>query len=62
MKTKTETVRDTTSEAPQWLDIVRQSVEGVRFGRVEIVIHEGRVIQVDTTRRTRLSQEQSAPR
>jgi hypothetical protein len=37
-----------------WLDIVRQKVEAMRFGSVQIVVHEGRVTQVESTEKTRL--------
>ena len=39
-----------------WLEVVREAVEDVRFGSVQIVIHEGRVTQVDATRRMRLTE------
>jgi hypothetical protein len=37
-----------------WLEIVRQRVEAMRFGSVQIVVHEGRVTQVESTEKTRL--------
>jgi len=40
-----------------WLDIVRQRVQGMRFGSVQIVVHEGRVTQVESTEKTRLSSD-----
>jgi len=58
MKTQTELTKQSSSE-PKWLEVVRECVEEVRFGTVQIVIHEGRVTQVDATRRTRLSAEPS---
>lgn len=44
--------KDTSLES--WLDIVRQKVEAMRFGSVQIIVHEGRVTQVDSTEKTRL--------
>lgn len=42
--------------APEpWLDIVGRKVEAMRFGTVQIVIHEGRVTQVESTERIRLA-------
>jgi hypothetical protein len=61
MKTKAETVF--TPEAPlspAWLKLVRERVTGLRFGTVQIVVHEGRVTQVDSTERTRLPADDSA--
>jgi len=40
--------------AETWLDIVRQKVDAMRFGSVQIVVHEGRVTQVESTEKTRL--------
>jgi hypothetical protein len=44
---------DTSSEP--WLDVVRRKVSAMRFGSVQIVIHEGRVTQVESTEKTRLA-------
>jgi hypothetical protein len=38
-------------------DVARQvldALKGIRFGSVEIVIHEGRVVQIERTERSRL--------
>lgn len=40
--------------AETWLNIVRQKVDAMRFGSVQIVVHEGRVTQVESTEKTRL--------
>ena len=40
-----------------WLEIVRQKVAAMRFGSVQIVVHEGRVTQVESTEKTRLPTE-----
>jgi hypothetical protein len=61
MKTKTEiTVTPEAPTAPPWLKLVRERVSGLRFGTVQIVVHEGRVTQVDSTERTRLPADESA--
>ena len=41
-------------ETESWLDIVRQKVGAMRFGSVQIIVHEGRVTQVESTEKTRL--------
>jgi hypothetical protein len=38
----------------EWQTIVRQQVEALRFGVVQIVVHEGRVVQVERTEKIRL--------
>jgi hypothetical protein len=52
----------TTSErgaGQDWLALVEQFVGSVRFGVVEIVIHEGRVTQIEKTERVRVGQPYS---
>lgn len=40
-----------------WLDIVRQNVQSLRFGVVQIVVHDSRVTQIERTEKTRLPNE-----
>lgn len=42
------------SNLPEWLAIVRAKVEGLRFGVVQIVVHDGKVTQIERTEKTRL--------
>ena len=37
-----------------WIEIVRRKVAAMRFGSVQITIHEGRVTQVEATEKTRI--------
>ena len=39
---------------PEWLDIVRQKVEGLSYGVVQIVVHDRKVTQIERTEKTRL--------
>ena len=40
---------------PDWLRLVQQKVEGLRYGVVQLVVHDGRVTQIERTEKTRLS-------
>jgi len=40
---------------PAWLDIVRQKVESLRYGVVQIVVHDGKVTQIERTEKTRIA-------
>ncbi len=40
--------------APDWIALVREKVEGLRFGVVQLVVHDGRVTQIERTEKTRL--------
>ena len=51
----------TTSECPpsggssaDWLEIVRQKAANLRFGSIQITVHEGRVTQVESIEKTRI--------
>ena len=37
-----------------WLDLVRQKVQSLRFGVVQIVVHDSKVTQIERTEKTRL--------
>ncbi|MGA3163168.1 MAG: YezD family protein [Verrucomicrobiota bacterium] len=39
---------------PAWLDIVRQQVGSLRYGVVQVVVHDSQVTQIDKTERIRL--------
>jgi hypothetical protein len=40
--------------APDWIALVREKVEGLRYGVVQLVVHDGRVTQIERTEKTRL--------
>ena len=50
------------TELEPWVEIVRQRVAGLRYGSVQITIHDGRVTQVEATEKTRLPVEGEAER
>jgi hypothetical protein len=39
---------------PEWIAILRAKVQGLRFGVVQLVVHDGRVTQIERTEKTRL--------
>ena len=50
----TDTPPVSPNENPDWLPIVREKVDGLRFGSVLVVVHEGKVTQVESLEKTRL--------
>ena len=36
-----------------WLEVVRQNVTNLRFGSVQVTVHDGRVTQVESVEKTR---------
>jgi hypothetical protein len=53
MNTIAET-KERTENLPGWLEIVRRQVESLRYGVVQIVVHDSAVTQIDKTERVRL--------
>lgn len=45
------TTEDITADS--WLEVVRRKVAAIRFGSVQITVHEGRVTQVEAVEKTR---------
>ena len=45
-------------EKANWLEIVRQQVGSLRYGVVQIVIHDAQVTQIEKTERVRLDKPQ----
>jgi len=39
---------------PDWMELVRQKVESLEFGVVQLIVHAGRVTQIERTEKTRL--------
>lgn len=37
------------------LKIIKEEIEKIQFGAVTIVVHEGKIVQVDTSTKLRLS-------
>jgi hypothetical protein len=42
------------SETQNWVEVVRQQVGSLRYGVVQIVVHDSQVTQIDKTERVRL--------
>ncbi|MGA2030047.1 MAG: YezD family protein [Verrucomicrobiota bacterium] len=45
----------------KWLELVIQQVGSLRYGVVEIVVHDSRVIQIEKTERVRLDKTATRP-
>lgn len=50
-----DSVSNPIGETPDWVALVREKVEGLRYGVVQLVVHDGRVTQIERTEKTRLS-------
>ena len=47
-------IEDDTDEKTAWLEIVRRQVGSLRFGVVQIIVHDSQVTQIEKTERVRL--------
>ena len=44
--------------SPEWVGIVLKQVESLRFGVVQITVHESRVVQIEKTEKVRLEKSE----
>jgi hypothetical protein len=58
MPDKFEVLKAKSSDELKWLDLVIQHVSSLRYGVVEIVVHDSRVIQIEKTERVRLEKQE----
>lgn len=50
------------SFAPEpWLELVRRKASAIRFGSVQITVHEGRVTVVEAIEKTRIDPHKCVP-
>ena len=54
MPDRYEVLKAKSNDELKWLDLVVQHVSSLRYGVVEIVVHDSRVIQIEKTERVRL--------
>ncbi|MDR2673663.1 MAG: YezD family protein [Opitutaceae bacterium] len=57
----TTNVFESTPGVPEWLEIVKSKVDGLRFGVVQIIVHDGKITQIERTEKTRLEAPTTAP-
>jgi len=53
-----EALKAKSSDELKWLELVIKHVSSLRFGVVEIVVHDSRVIQIEKTERVRLEKQE----
>jgi hypothetical protein len=42
----------------EWMELVRRQIGSLRFGVVQIVVHDSQVVQIEKTERVRLERSQ----
>jgi len=60
---ETTSTQTTTKDAPEtaWERTVRHAVRALRYGSVEVQVHDGRVVQVETREKVRFAEERRRP-
>ncbi len=43
-----------------WLERIAESLEGLRYGNVQITIHDGKIVQIDRTERKRFDHSEES--
>jgi hypothetical protein len=56
------TINEDQTASKDWLEIVRERVATIRFGSVQITVHEGRVTQVEAIEKTRIASDSTPQR
>ncbi len=60
MATESSSEKQARTEPPKptaqadWFESIRQQVTSLRYGVIQIVVHEGRVVQIDRTEKIRV--------
>lgn len=60
MATESSSEKPARAESPKltaqadWFESIRQQVSSLRYGVIQIVVHEGRVVQIDRTEKIRV--------
>ncbi len=61
MSTDHSTAKSSPPALPEWLNVVREKVDNLRYGVVQLIVHDGRVTQIERTEKTRLGSESARP-
>jgi hypothetical protein len=49
-----QTAAHKSAKPHNWLEVVAEQIATLRFGVVQIVVHDGRVVQIEKTEKVRL--------
>ncbi len=43
-----------TTENSSWVEVIKEKLGGLRYGQILLTVHDGRVVQIERTEKTRL--------
>lgn len=61
MSTTTPDSNQDESSAAEWMDVVVSKIRNLRYGSVQITVHDGRVTLVESIEKTRFSAASASP-
>jgi len=61
MSTNTKDTNPDQSSAVEWMDVVVSKIRNLRYGSVQITVHDGRVTIVESIEKTRFTSESAPP-
>ena len=59
MSAQTKETAGRPADKQEWLEVVRQHVNSLRYGVVQITVHDSQVTQIEKTERVRLDKARS---
>ena len=62
MSTTKTNPRQPSGVLPEWAELVRRQAQSLRYGVVEIVVHDSQVTQIEKTERVRLGKPDNRSR
>ena len=48
-----------TTETQNWIEVIKEKLGGLRYGQILLTVHDGRVVQIERTEKTRLESSSS---
>lgn len=60
MSTNTKDTNPDQSSAVEWMDVVVSKIGNLRYGSVQITVHDGRVTIVESIEKTRFTSDSSS--
>jgi len=44
-----------------WIQVIKENLAGLRYGQILLTVHDGRVVQIERTEKTRLESSATKP-
>lgn len=44
-----------------WIEVIKEKLSGLRYGQILLTVHDGRVVQIERTEKTRLESSTTKP-